>query len=213
MVVPPNLLVFSHSSILDGCIYDDEDVKRVKFAYNQGHMVASHTWAHKDLTTLSSEDINSEMSRVEDALDRIIGVRPAFTRPPYGNYNDLVRKVAKARGQKLVTWDFDSGDSTGSTPAQSKAAYDKVAKQHPSTILALNHETYGAYIDYIFDLLSQILIVESTAHIVIPYAIKLLKAKGYKLVTLAECLSMDPYQSVSTPKAVNFARLRCRLSY
>jgi peptidoglycan/xylan/chitin deacetylase (PgdA/CDA1 family) len=145
--------VFSHSSILDGCIYDDEDVKRVKFAYNQGHMVASHTWAHKDLTTLSSKDINSEMSRVEDALDRIIGVRPAFTRPPYGNYNDLVRKVAKARGQKLVTWDFDSGDSTGSTPARSKAAYDTVAKQHPSTILALNHETYGAYIDYLFGLL------------------------------------------------------------
>jgi peptidoglycan/xylan/chitin deacetylase (PgdA/CDA1 family) len=166
-----------------GCIYEEEDVERVKFAYGQGHMVASHTWAHKDLTTLSAEDINSEMSRVEDALDRIIGVRPAFTRPPYGNYNDLVRKVAHSRGQKLVTWDFDSGDSTGSTPAQSKKAYDKLAKMHPSTVLALNHETY-----------------ETTAHDVLPYAIKLLVGKGYKLVTLAECLGVDPYQSVSNPK-------------
>jgi peptidoglycan/xylan/chitin deacetylase (PgdA/CDA1 family) len=107
-------------------------------------MVASHTWSHKNLTTLSSKEIHSEMGRVEGALERIIGVKPAFMRPPYGSYNDLVRKVAHARGQKLVIWDFDSGDSTGSTPAQSKAAYDKVAEEHPSTILALNHETYGA---------------------------------------------------------------------
>lgn len=36
-----------------GCIYDSEQVKRVKFAYNAGHQVASHTWAHKDLTKLT----------------------------------------------------------------------------------------------------------------------------------------------------------------
>ena len=129
--------------LLDGCIYADEDVKRVKYAYDHGHMVASHTWSHKNLTTLSSKEIHSEMGRVEEALERIIGVKPAFMRPPYGSYNDLVRKVAYARGQKLVIWDFDSGDSTGATAAQSNAAYDKVAKKHPSTVLALNHETYG----------------------------------------------------------------------
>jgi peptidoglycan/xylan/chitin deacetylase (PgdA/CDA1 family) len=107
-------------------------------------MVASHTWAHKDLTTLSAEDINSEMGRVEEALERIIGVKPAFTRPPYGNINDLVRQVADARGQKLVTWDFDSGDSTGSSAEQSIQDYQNLADQHPSTVLALNHETHGA---------------------------------------------------------------------
>jgi peptidoglycan/xylan/chitin deacetylase (PgdA/CDA1 family) len=131
-------------TFLDGCIYADEDIERVKFAYGQGHMVASHTWAHKDLTTLSAEDINSEMGRVEEALERIIGVKPAFTRPPYGNINDLVRQVADARGQKLVTWDFDSGDSTGSSAEQSIQDYQNLADQHPSTVLALNHETHGA---------------------------------------------------------------------
>jgi hypothetical protein len=90
------------------------------------------------------------MARLETALQRILGIKPAFTRPPYGSYNNLVRRVADERGQTLVTWDFDSGDSTGSTVAQSNAAYDKLARQHPSTILALNHETYGAYIS-VFD--------------------------------------------------------------
>jgi peptidoglycan/xylan/chitin deacetylase (PgdA/CDA1 family) len=131
-------------TFLDGCIYADEDIERVKFAYGQGHMVASYTWAYKDLTTLSeAEDINSEMGRVEEALERIIGVKPAFTRPPYGNINNLVSQVVGARGQKLVTWDFDSGDSTGSSAEQSIQDYQNLADQHPSTVLALNHETHG----------------------------------------------------------------------
>jgi len=167
-----------------GCIYTADNIDRVKFAYGQGHMVASHTWAHKDLSKLSATDVDSEMSRVEEALERIIGVKPAFMRPPYGNYNDVVRQVAAARGQSLVTWDFDSGDSTGSTAAQSNAAYDKLADSHPSTILALNHEVY-----------------EQTAHVVLPHAIQVLQAKGYKLVTVAECLGVQPYQSVSTPQS------------
>ena len=119
-------------------------MKRVKYAYAHGHMVASHTWDHKDLTTLTYDQIHDEFYRVELALERILGVKPAFLRPPYGNYNNLVRQVAYERGQKLVLWDFDSGDSTGSTPAQSNKAYDALIKKHPKTILALNHEVYSA---------------------------------------------------------------------
>lgn len=107
-------------------------------------MVASHTWSHPDLTTLNSNQINDEMHRIDQALQRLLGVTPAFMRPPYGNYNNLVRQVAQSRGQKLVTWDFDSGDSIGATASQSNKAYDALAKKRPSTILALNHEVYGA---------------------------------------------------------------------
>jgi peptidoglycan/xylan/chitin deacetylase (PgdA/CDA1 family) len=166
------------------CIYDPDSVKRVKYAYDNGHMVASHTWAHKDLATLTFDQIHDEMWRVEQALQRIIGVTPAFMRPPYGSYNDLVREVSYQRGQKMVIWDFDSGDSTGSTAAQSNAAYDTLAQQHPSNILALNHEVY-----------------EQTAHVVVPHAIKTLQDAGYQLVTLAECLGEQPYQSIGAPQS------------
>jgi len=166
-----------------GCIYSADNVKRIKYAYNAGHQVASHTWAHKHLKDLNHDQIDSEMSRVDQALERILGVTPAFMRPPYGEYNDLVSQVAYERGQKIVIWDFDSGDSTGSTAAQSNAAYDKIANDHPSTILALNHEVY-----------------ETTASTVIPHAISVLKNKGYNLVTVAECMGMEPYQKVTTPQ-------------
>ncbi|KAF8604049.1 carbohydrate esterase family 4 protein [Ceratobasidium sp. AG-I] len=165
-----------------GCIYDAANMKRVKYAYDKGHQIASHTWGHQHLSSLSWDQVHDEMWRVEQALQRITGVVPAFMRPPFGEYNDNVRNVAGARGQTIANWDFDSGDSTGATPAQSKQLYTDIANKRPSTILALNHETY-----------------ERTAHEVVPHAIQKLQAAGYKLVTLAECLDMPAYQSVGQP--------------
>ncbi|KAK0446151.1 carbohydrate esterase family 4 protein [Armillaria borealis] len=161
------------------CIYDQAEIDRVKYVYNAGHQVASHTWSHADLTTLTWDQIHDEMWRVEQALQRIVGVVPAFMRPPYGNYNDLVLQASYIRGQKVVLWDFDSGDSVGASVQDSESTYDSTISQHPSTLLALNHETY-----------------ETTAYDVLPYAIEKLQAAGYNMVTLAECLGESPYQSV-----------------
>lgn len=82
------------------------------------------------------------MWKVELALTRILGVKPAWMRPPYGNYNDLVRQASLIRNQSLVIWDFDSGDSVGATVAQSEQDYTDLANSHPNNVLALNHETY-----------------------------------------------------------------------
>lgn len=166
------------------CIYDEQQVASLKDAYNDGHMIASHTWAHKDLTSLSRDQIGSEMSRVDEALKKILGVTTAFMRPPYGNSNDLVREVAGERKQSIVLWDFDSGDSVGASVAQSDTAYDELAMKHPKNILALNHET-----------------LETTAKEVLPYAIKKLKEQNYEFVTVAECLGLSPYLAVGEPQA------------
>ncbi|KAG9081900.1 Carbohydrate esterase 4 protein [Ceratobasidium sp. UAMH 11750] len=166
-----------------GCIYDPENAIRVKYAYDKGHQIASHTWGHKDLSALSWDQVHDEMWRVEQALQRITGVIPAFMRPPYGKLNDNVKNVAGARGQSIALWDLDSGDSLGAPLARSEKLYDQAIAKKPSTILALNHEVY-----------------ESTAHELVPYAIGKLQAAGYKLVTLAECLGDKPaYQSVGQP--------------
>jgi len=165
------------------CIYDQDMSSNVKYAYDHGHQVSSHTWAHKDLTTLTWDQIHDEMWRVEQALQRITGAYPAFMRPPYGNYNNLVLDASGNRNQSAVIWDLDSGDSTGSSVAQQKAQYDAVVSRHPSTVLSLEHEVY-----------------ETTAHQTLQYAITKLKGAGYRLVTVAECVGKQPYQSVSAPQ-------------
>ena len=52
----------------------------------------------------------------------------------------------------LVNWSFDSGDSIGATPAESNAAHDKLVKDHPSSVLALNHEVYSKFLFFSFDI-------------------------------------------------------------
>ncbi|KAF8881342.1 carbohydrate esterase family 4 protein [Infundibulicybe gibba] len=168
-----------------GCIYNRAE--GVKYAYDHGHQVASHTWSHAHLNNLNRVQVDDEFARVELALQRITGAVPAFMRPPYGEHNDQVDSVARDRGQAVTLWDFDSGDSTGASPDESKTRYDDVVNRHPSTLLALNHETS-----------------ETTAHDVLPYAIKKLQGAGYQLVTVAECVGQSPYQSVGLPQAGNW---------
>jgi peptidoglycan/xylan/chitin deacetylase (PgdA/CDA1 family) len=81
------------------------------------------------------------MYRVEQALERIVGVKPAFMRPPYGYYNDTVRSIAASRGQTVVMWDLDSGDADGKTVSQSEAIYQNAVDLKVNNLLALNHET------------------------------------------------------------------------
>ncbi|KIM21257.1 carbohydrate esterase family 4 protein [Serendipita vermifera MAFF 305830] len=171
------------------CIYYYADSLRHVFL--EGHQIASHTWTHPDLTTLSDAQIHEEMKKTEDALEAILGVVPAYMRPPYGAVNANVSAVAKARGQDVVIWNFDSQDWNSLTPAESKARYDAQVATNSSTVLALNHETYNG-----------------TATEVLPYAIKLLKSHGYKLVTVAECMGSYPYQRVHLP-ARNISSYTC----
>ncbi|ESK89270.1 chitin deacetylase [Moniliophthora roreri MCA 2997] len=162
------------------CIYDAEEVARVKYAFERGHQIACHTWAHEDLTTIQDR-LKKEFTRTLDAIQKITGSRPAITRPPYGAYNNMTLSVAKELNQTLVNWDYDTGDAAGASVAASKEVYDTAAAQHHSTVLVLNHEPY-----------------EKTLHEVLPYAIEKLQTAGYQLVTVAECLGMDPYLTVGT---------------
>ncbi|PPQ67968.1 hypothetical protein CVT24_003161, partial [Panaeolus cyanescens] len=165
-----------------GCIYDEANAASLKYAYEHGHQIASHTWAHADLSTLSKDQINTEMKRTEDAIRKITGASVAYTRPPYGNYNDNVLEVAASRKQDIVYWDFDSGDSVGASAEKQRSNYDEVVRNHPNTLLSLQHDVH-----------------ETSIRQTLPYAIEQLQGAGYKLVTLSECLGTSPYLNVAEP--------------
>ncbi|KAH6913488.1 chitin deacetylase [Coprinopsis sp. MPI-PUGE-AT-0042] len=164
------------------CVYNSEISRQLKYAYDRGHQIASHTWAHQDLTTLNWDQIHNQMWLTEQAIERITGAAPAFMRPPYGNYNDLVLEASAVRGQSVVLWDMDSGDSVGVDVNGQRGRFDDLANRRPSTALTLQHE-----------------VQQSTVDNVLPYAIQRLQQAGYRLVTVAECLGQNPYQWVGAP--------------
>ncbi|KAF9450766.1 carbohydrate esterase family 4 protein [Macrolepiota fuliginosa MF-IS2] len=167
-----------------GCIYDTASVDTLRNTLANGHQVASHTWAHKDLTTLSRPEVVDEMTKSHVAIQRITGVNVAYMRPPFGYYNNQVREVAASLGETIVTWDFDSGDSTGKSVQQQKDQYHQVASQKPNSVLSLQHDVH-----------------ETSVHQVLEYAIQQLQGAGYELVTLAECLGAQPYHNVGKPES------------
>lgn len=167
-----------------GCIYDyAEDLQK---AFAAGHIIGSHTWSHADIAKLSTEELNNELKKVETALKKILGIRPKLFRPPFGSYDDNSLQVLKKRGYSTIDWSMDSGDSDNKSVEYSKKEYQKQARRYPAPGIGLNHETY-----------------KGTAYTVTPYAIKTLQDAGYKLVSIPECLGLQPYEYIAGKESRN----------
>ena len=82
----------------------------VKRMYEQGHSVASHTYNHKILTSLSQSQINSQLDQTNEIIEEIIGRPVTLLRPPYGAKNDMVAQACKERGMSIINWDIDPRD-------------------------------------------------------------------------------------------------------
>lgn len=79
-------------------------------AYKAGHTIGSHSFSHYYLTGLSDDAIVDEMEKTDDAIESVIGVRPKFMRPPYGDIDYRVRNVLDDMGFEIVMWNVDSVD-------------------------------------------------------------------------------------------------------
>ncbi|CAE6526849.1 unnamed protein product [Rhizoctonia solani] len=168
---------------------NEENARRLNYLVEKGHQLASHTWGHAHLPQLTGDALNTEFAKTNEAIRKITGHTPAFMRPPFGEYNDEVVEKAANNGQTVVIWDFDSQDSIGATAKQSKSHYGNILDQRPDQILTLNHETIETTVLFI------------CSHDVIPDALKKIKDKKYKMVTVAQCLGMEPYQAITSPSS------------
>ncbi|KAF9585316.1 chitin deacetylase [Lunasporangiospora selenospora] len=90
----------------------------------EGHNIASHTWSHRPLTTLTTEQIVAEIKWTEKAVFDITGIKMKYIRPPYGDIDNRVRGIIKQLGYVVVGWTSDTYDSKdfSQTPATMAAA-------------------------------------------------------------------------------------------
>ena len=75
-----------------------------------GHAVAHHTNAHKDLTRLSLKRLKHEITMPKEAILQVTGKPPVCLRPPFGKSNQRVRKWIKHYGMIPVSMGFNSFD-------------------------------------------------------------------------------------------------------
>ncbi|MCL7428870.1 polysaccharide deacetylase family protein [Streptomyces sp. YS415] len=86
---------------------------QVRAQVNAGMWVANHSYTHPHLTQLSQAQIDSELSRTQQAIANAGGGTPVLFRPPYGETNATVKTVAAKYGLTEVIWDVDSQDWNG----------------------------------------------------------------------------------------------------
>jgi peptidoglycan-N-acetylglucosamine deacetylase len=82
----------------------------VKTAFDDGNLILSHSYYHNDLSKSGKEEITRDLALTNDAIQDVIGKRPAMFRPPYGATNNFVISTAQENNMKIVLWSIDTLD-------------------------------------------------------------------------------------------------------
>ena len=75
--------------------------------------VGNHSWSHSDMTQLTEEQITTELTDTQNALQAITGQLPNLFRPPYLKLNSTLMKVETSLGLTEVMTNIDSKDWAG----------------------------------------------------------------------------------------------------
>jgi peptidoglycan/xylan/chitin deacetylase (PgdA/CDA1 family) len=83
---------------------------QVRAQVSAGMWVGNHSYTHPHLTQLSQAQVDSEISRTQQAIANAGGGTPRLFRPPYGETNGTVQAVESRYGLTQIIWDVDSQD-------------------------------------------------------------------------------------------------------
>ena len=137
----------------------------------EGHEIANHTWTHPQLSRLSSARVAEELRRTHETVLEVTGVRMTNLRPPYGAFNDSVRRVAFDRhGYDTIMWSVDPLDWKFRN--SSRVTRELVKGAAPGAVL-LCHDIHPSTIAAMPSTLDQLL------------------GRGFRFVTVAELMAMD----------------------
>ncbi|KAG0168754.1 chitin deacetylase [Apophysomyces sp. BC1034] len=161
----------------------------VRRAVHAGHQIASHTYSHSHLMSLTNEEIVFEIKATEEAIWDAAGVRPRYVRPPFGEVDDRVRAVLEKLGYKVLMWNVDPTDYKvfqladaakrimGSFENASNGIDTDLNLHNDPGFISLQHDLYSPSIAQV------------------PHIIRMLKEKGFDLITAAACQNDEPMQA------------------
>ncbi|MGW3941849.1 polysaccharide deacetylase family protein [Streptomyces phaeochromogenes] len=93
--------------------YAAANPSQVRAQVNAGMWVGNHSYTHPHLPQLGQSQIDSEISRTQQAIAAAGGGTPKLFRPPYGETNSTVKAVEAKYGLTEIIWDVDSQDWNG----------------------------------------------------------------------------------------------------
>ncbi|WP_433606623.1 polysaccharide deacetylase family protein [Dactylosporangium sp. CA-139114] len=88
---------------------------QVRAQVTAGMWVGNHSYTHPHLIQQSQAQIDSEISRTQQAIANAGGGTPRLFRPPYGETNGTLQAVEAKYGLTQIIWDVDSQDWNGAS--------------------------------------------------------------------------------------------------
>lgn len=153
--------------------------------FDSGHQIASHTWSHQDLSTLTRSQRRDQMIKNEMAFRNILDRFPTYMRPPYSScsvQSGCVDDMGEL-GYHITYFDLDTSDYMNDTPDsihKSKEVFDNaMSNRNPKDqpFLVIGHDVH-----------------KQTVYNLTTHMLRRISAEGYRAVTLGECLG-DPKEN------------------
>lgn len=82
----------------------------VKMILAEGHDIGNHSQNHKNMSQISDSEKEKELMSVHNKVKELTGYDMFLFRPPYGDYDSKLIKVARKCNYYPIQWDVDSLD-------------------------------------------------------------------------------------------------------
>jgi probable sporulation protein (polysaccharide deacetylase family) len=140
--IPSILETLAHQQVKATFFFDGSWVKRnpglTVTIYNHNHEIGNHAYSHPDLKLCSEAKIRSEISKTNETIEDIVGVKPLWFAPPSGSFNELTVQIAHQLGLKTILWTVDTVDWKDPEPAE---MVRRVVSQVEKGSMVLMHPT------------------------------------------------------------------------
>jgi peptidoglycan/xylan/chitin deacetylase (PgdA/CDA1 family) len=134
-----------------------------------GFEIGNHTYSHRSLRKIAIKEAEEEIDSAQQLIIETTGVTPAIMRPPYGESNADIVKLAKERNLKMIYWTVDTEDYR--LKVAKKDIVKKVMEEVCNGAIILMHDRNTKTI-------------EATEEIIVR-----LRKKGYAFCSVSELLS------------------------
>lgn len=146
----------------------------IKESISNGNEIGNHSYNHKWLSRLKSDDIKKQINKTQDILKKEVNYTPILLRPTYGSVN---KKIRNNTNLEIVLWNVDTLDWKIKS---SKKIADRSLLQIKDRSIILMHDTHERTYEAL--------------KIMIPKLI----AEGYQFVTISELNKINKISDIAT---------------
>ena len=150
----------------------DQYPQQAKAIVESGCELMNHSNAHGHFNSMSTAEIQADVTACNDKIEALTGVRPTLIRCPFGEYDDHVITAIREMGMEPIQWDVDSLDWKGISAAE---ITERVTRKVAPGSIVLFHNAG-----------------EDTPE-ALPGILDHLLAQGYQIVPISEILLTGEY--------------------